>query len=131
VLEREVSRRFTLADTGPDEIVAAAGGGEGGLPEPLAAALARLRELAAEAAGAEAGVQRLEAERERLATDQERLRANLQGVPVESDLARRYLDRLAASETGIEALDRSLAQAREALERSVAARRDFVVGLRF
>jgi hypothetical protein len=131
VLEREVSRSFTLADTGPDEIVAAAGSGEGGLPEPLAAALGRLRELAAEAAGAEAEVQRLEAERERLATDQERLRANLQGVPVESDLARRYLDRLAASETGIEAIDHSLAQAREALERAAAARREFVAGLRF
>jgi hypothetical protein len=131
VLEREIARRLALADTGPDEIVAAAGGGEGGLPEPLAAAVARLRELAAEADGAEAEVRRLEAERERLAVDQERLRANLQGVPAESDLARRYLDRLAASETGIEALDRSLAQARDARERAAAARRGFVLGLRF
>lgn len=129
-LEREVSRRFVLADTGPDEIVAAIGGGESGLPEPLAGALGRLRELAAEVAAAEAETQRLTVERDRLAGDQERLRANLEGVPAESDLARRYLDRLAASEDGIEALDRSLAQAREALERAAAARRDFVAGLR-
>jgi hypothetical protein len=128
VLERDLLRRFELADADPGEIVAAAGAE--GVPEPLAAALGRLRELAVAVAGAAAEAERLAAERERLATDQERLRANVQSVPGDSDLARRYLDQLLASETRIEALDRSLTGARERRERAAAERRDFVRQLR-
>lgn len=132
VLERERLRRFALIDERgrdvADEVVAATGGAD--LPGPLAAALGRLRELAAVLAEAEAEVGRQEAERARLAADQERLRTNLATVPAEGDLTRRLLQSLATSETRIEAIDGSLAAARAAVEQAAAARREFVRGLR-
>ena len=60
--------------------------------------LARLQELSGTVAGLERQIAEASARRDELAQDQARLRENLAAVPAESDLARRYLGGLAASE---------------------------------
>jgi chromosome segregation ATPase len=71
-----------------------------------------------------------ETKRGELAQDQSRLRENLGAVPHDSDLARRYLDGLAASEDELTALASRFAATRTELESARAARAEFVRSLK-
>ena len=96
VLEQPVVQRFALLDHDPQALLLEFQGVEA--PPELRAGLARLQELSGTVAGLERQIAEASARRDELAQDQARLRENLAAVPAESDLARRYLGGLAASE---------------------------------
>ena len=102
VLEHTDVRRFALLDHDPQEILLEFQGVEP--PPELRTALTRLQELSQAVAGLERQIAEVSARRDELAKDQARLRENLAAVPAESDLARRYLNGLAASEDELAAL---------------------------
>lgn len=124
VLERPELTRLELLELDSDRLAALFAGRE--LPEPLRRAMAEIARRKAALADAEGTRDRLVEEQTALAAEQERLRANLQAVPANSDLARRYLHRLAASEDRLEALAAELDRARAAVVGAEAALRAFV-----
>ena len=128
VLERPVVQRFALLDHDPQALLLEFQGVEA--PPELRAGLARLQELSGTVAGLERQIAEASARRDELAQDQARLRENLAAVPAESDLARRYLGGLAASEDELTALVTRLAGLRAELEQAVQARAAFVRSLR-
>lgn len=127
VTERPELERVVLVDADPDRLLLDAAGE---VPPELRAALDRLRGLAAAVAEAERAVAATDARRAERVAEQERLRANLEAVPPESDLARRYLGRLGASEEEITGLDRQLEALRGQVEAAARERRDFLRTLR-
>lgn len=124
VLERPEQKRLELLDTKPERLAALFAGAE--VPEALRRAMAEIARRRAALADAEGTRDRLVEEQAALAAEQERLRANLQAVPANSDLARRYLHRLAASEDRLEVLAGELDRARAAVVGAEAALRAFV-----
>ena len=128
VLEQPVVQRFALLDHDPQALLLEFQGVEA--PPELRAGLARLQELSGTVAGLERQIAEASARRDELAQDQARLRENLAAVPAESDLARRYLGGLAASEDELTALVTRLAGLRVELEQAVQARAAFVRSLR-
>lgn len=128
VAERPVGERVALADAGEERLRLLATGGD--LPPEVRAALERLGTLSAEVAAVDRRIGEAEARRAERVGEQERLRANLQAVPPESDLARRYLDRMGASEDELAALARETEELRAERERSAQARRDYLRSLR-
>lgn len=93
-------------------------------------AIERLSGLMAEISKAEATREKNDQERGKIATDQERIRANLQAVGAASDLGRRYLEQMKTQENRLG----DLAKSDAALEDLVAARRkaaeELVAGLK-
>ena len=64
-----------------------------------------------------------------LVNEQERLRSNLNTVPRDSDLYRRYLKKLDDQETAIEGLQAEIAEGRDAANAAREAAEDFIAGL--
>ncbi|MCC5785810.1 MAG: hypothetical protein JJU33_03810 [Phycisphaerales bacterium] len=85
-----------------------------------------LREAVGEA---ERLVVSLDNERREIVRDQERVRANLASVARESDLHRRYMDRLGEQETRLDEIATELTEARAEVERRKRALERFVTGL--
>lgn len=90
------------------------------LPEPIRAAFVRMGELRAAIDAPAYEIQKLDAERDRIFAEQERIRANLASVPEGSDMQRRYLAALATQEDRLAAI----AAERAARESEQAAARD-------
>jgi hypothetical protein len=128
VLERPVVERVVLADAGPDDLALAFQGAT--LSPEIRQALERLQALSARIADLDGRIDAAQARRDERAAEQERLRANLEAVPPGGDLAKRYLDRLGASEDEIQALGRELEALRAERERGVAERLAFIRGLK-
>lgn len=128
VAERPERRELSLGELDLEELRLLFAGAT--LPEAVERAMAEIAARRAAIAELYATIERLEAERRGQLADQERLRSNLQAVPGGSDLARRYLAGLAASEDRLEALAGELARARAAAAAAEAELRAFVRGLR-
>lgn len=128
VERRPVVSSVRLVDVPRDRLVAVITEAGGNDPR-LQPVLQRLATLGREAGAAAAGVEQLEAERTAAAEEQARLRANLAAVPAGSDLATRFLTGLAAAEDRLEALARSLANAKSAATAADAALSAYVTGL--
>jgi hypothetical protein len=124
VSERPERREVALLDLDPEELRLLFAGAN--LPEAVERAMAEIGRIRARIGDAEAEAGRLERERRELETEQARLRSNLQAVPRDGDLARRYLGRLAQSEDRLEALAKGLAAARAAAEAGRAELSTFV-----
>ncbi len=86
-----------LSSLAPDAILAAISGLENQTPE-LKDVISKLGALAGEIAKAHARKRELDAERQKIGTDQDRIRKNLASTGSSSDLGRRYLDTLRAQE---------------------------------
>lgn len=128
VLERPVVERFELAELDPERLRLEF---QGLAPPPeLAEALTQLGTLSGRLAEIDRQIEDAAQEREERIAEQERLRANLVAVPPESDLARRYLDRLAASEDELVELGHRLDGLRGERDRAEAERRAFIRTLR-
>lgn len=120
VLERTDAETVTLTTLGPDDVLARLKGL--GNEEPaLRDAIDRLAAVTAEISRARAQVNHNRQDREKLVSDQERIRANLQSVGTGSDLGRRYLETLRTQEARFAELD---ASDRAAAETMAARRRD-------
>ena len=99
-------------------------------PPALRDALARLQTLSGLAADLEREIGQVTIRQDELAREQARLRENLAAVPPESDLARRYLGRLGASEDELAVLASRLTALRADQEHAAAERRAFVRSLK-
>ncbi len=74
------------------------------LPDAMRAAFVRMGELQAAIDAPAYAIQQLDAERDRIFAEQERIRANLASVPEGSDMQRRYLASLATQEDRLAAI---------------------------
>ncbi len=107
----------TLSSLAPDRIVAAISGLENQTPA-LKEAIAKLGELATGIGKANAHKRELEAERQKIAGDQDRIRKNLTSTGASSDLGRRYLETLKNQEDRLAAI----ATEEKTIEQDIAAK---------
>jgi hypothetical protein len=128
VLERPVVEQIALLEADPERLLLTFRGMDP--PPEVRAAVERLRELSARLGDLDQQIEAAEARRAEEIREQERLRANLEAVPRDSDLARRYLEGLAASEDALAGLARRLEELRAARLQAAADRVAFVRSLR-
>lgn len=121
VLERTDRRIVRLTTLAPEQILATIQGLENESPA-LQSTVARLGETIREINRARAQRTELDAERKKIAEDQERIRRNLGSVGAGSDLGRRYLDTLKAQEERLGVIGRS----EQLLDAEITARRNAV-----
>ena len=123
VLVRDRGERIVLADAEPDALAALSTDGQA--PAGLKAALAQAAALRAEQDRRNAVQAALQDRRDRLVTDQERVRANLAALPA-GDLQRRFMASLQGQEDQIAALDAQIAAAQKASDATKDALRDYL-----
>jgi hypothetical protein len=128
VIEQPRSERVELLDAEPERLLLLLEGA--GSTPAVGDALRRLQALSAAVAVLDERIAESEAQRAERVAEQERLRENLGVVPSESDLARRYLDRLGGSEDELAALAADLQRLRAERRQALETRRDFLRGLR-
>jgi hypothetical protein len=118
VLERADSETVVLTTLAPEAMLARIRGlqNEGAAVKD---AVARLGAIVNDINKARAQRTQLEAERKKIADDQDRIRQNLQAVGQGSDLSRRYLDTLKSQEDRLAEINRIDAT----MEREIAAKR--------
>jgi hypothetical protein len=107
----------TLSSLAPDRIAAVISGLENQTPA-LKEAIAKLGVLAADIGKANTHKRELEAERKKIADDQDRIRKNLASTGSGSDLGRHYLDTLKSQEDRLTAI----AAEEKAIEQEVAGK---------
>lgn len=127
VLERPGSERVVLTDAPLTRLAALAS--EGGLSQPLRAALTRAGTLRTELDRRTAVVEDLAKRQAAIVTDQDRLRRNLAAVPAGSELQRRYLTGMQKQETDLAALVTQSDAATRAVTEADTALKDFLAGL--
>ena len=126
-MEQPQSSRVSLLDFDLQAVELELAGAEP--PPALRDALARLRELSGRVVTAEGDIKAAEQRRDEVVGDQERLRENLAAVPANSDLSRRYLAALAASEDELAAIGTRLDGLRADLGAARSTRAAYVRGL--
>ena len=127
VLERPREETLELWQLRPDQVAYFASSAE--LPGDVRAAIERLSAFQADVADAEQRLQRAEAGIQRVVDEQERIRENLGAVPRESDLNRRYLAALSDQEDALARLQEDAAKAREEVEVARRALVEYARGL--
>jgi len=127
VLERPGTERVVLTDAPLTRLAALAS--EGGLSQPLRAALTRAGALRTELDRRTAVVEDLAKRQAAIVTDQDRLRRNLAAVPAGSELQRRYLTSMQKQETDLAALVMQSDAATRAVTEADTALKDFLAGL--
>jgi hypothetical protein len=120
VLEKLVDTKLLLADIGNDQLGVYADSAD--VPAKVREGLRRIIGLRAVQAAKETTLAQRTTERAKILEDQGRLRENLKAVPAGSDLAKKYLVRLATQEDRLAALDGEIIAA----EAAVAAAREAV-----
>jgi hypothetical protein len=128
VLERPVVQRIELLNADPEQLLLEFNGLTP--PPPLRDALARLQMLSGQVADVERAIEQVGTRQAELTGEQARLRENLAAVPRESDLAKRYLERLGASEDELAELAKRLTKLRADQERAAQERRAFIRALK-
>lgn len=71
-------------------------------------------------------IHNLEATKQRIVKDQERLRSNLQSVPANSDLSKRYLDQMADQEDRLDDIERNIQDMQEKRATAMHRLKDFI-----
>ncbi len=124
VLERPIEERLAVIEMGLEDLEAFARGKE--LPEALRQAFARIAAIRRKMAEHEDALRRLGEKRKAIFQDQARIRENLARIPRESELFRRYLDKLASQEKDIGNLEEAMEAHRKALEALKQELRDYL-----
>ncbi len=119
VVERTDRRVVHLTSLAPEQILTTIQGLENETAA-LKTAISRLGETIGEINRARSQRSQLDAERKKIAEDQERIRRNLSSVGANSDLGRRYLDSLKSQEERLGVIARS----EQLLDAEIAARRN-------
>jgi hypothetical protein len=128
VTEHPEAERIELLDVDAERLGVMVEGAP--LSPELRGAIQRLQALSAQVADVERRIEAVETGRAERLAEQERLRANLQAVPADSDLARRFVDRLGATEDELGGLARQLDGLRAERDRVQQERRDYIRSLR-
>jgi hypothetical protein len=124
---RTDAKDVALAALGGTQIAEYLAGNVAG--KELKAGLARLRDLRAASADANAKSTALRDRIDEIGTEQNRLRANMQALDRSSEIYKRYVRKFGAQEDTIEALRAELAEARKQEEVAVRALNEFMATL--
>jgi hypothetical protein len=127
-LQRPIEESVALIDMNDQLIEYYASATE--LSPPVRAAIAELRGYKATVATREAELNRLREQYQTIVKGQERIRANLQSVPRDTDLHRKYLDTMSKQEEQLTQLAAAIAQAEDALQAAHDALRTYAQGLK-
>ncbi|HEX2891024.1 hypothetical protein, partial [Vineibacter terrae] len=127
VQEKVVQQTLALIDGSEDRIAYFAKAAA--FDQKTRDALSRIVQLQGAVKAAEKKVEQGEAQRTRIAQEQQRIRDNLRSVPANSDLQRRYLATLDRQETELEALAKQRADAEKAVDAARAALQAFIATL--
>lgn len=128
VLERVDWQQTVIAEMSSDDIVALASSTE--LDAATRHALDELVHRRQALADAEAAQHALAGEVQAIGSDQQRIRANLQGLGRDSGLYKRYVDKLAEQETRLEKLQTQIAAAAAQGRAAKTALDQYIDGLR-
>ena len=128
-LRREDEESFMLVDMGSEDLIAriAAAGKE--LPASLRKALETVGTLRAGVYDIERKLQALEAERQSVYADQERMRQNIEAVSTNSAIGKRYLNKMQEQEDRLSAIETQTQDLNEKLSEARAQLADFVQGI--
>lgn len=102
---------------------------EGGLGRPVREALERMAQMRETIDGHQRRLQALEQDRDVIHREQQRIRDNLARIPRDSDLQRRYLEKLGEQEDRMESILAETETTREALETATKALTDYIQSL--
>lgn len=127
VAQRTVANSIGIGDLGDGQLVYY--GAAQAVDGKTKAAFVRIAELRREQANLEQKAANLGEKLSELGEEQGRLRANLESVPRDSDLYRRYLKKLDEQETAIEQLQGQIAEARDKAELAGRKLADFIATL--
>jgi hypothetical protein len=125
--ETPVTEEVRLARFSPETFAAWIADGE--IPEGIRNALGRAMELNSKAGEAESALTEIEARRERLAADQDRIRRNLEAAGNQNPQGQEYLRRLAALDAEIDALSLRSEEAGKNARAARTAYEDYLNGL--
>jgi hypothetical protein len=101
----------------------------GDVPQPIRDAIHRAQDLRAAVDKQQQTLDRLHNDEDEIVKDQSRIRDNLQAVPPNSDLQRRYLATLSSQETRLSALRDQESQAQSTLESAQKTLADYLASL--
>jgi predicted nucleic acid-binding Zn-ribbon protein len=124
-IERLDSERVVLTDLNAEDMLVRVAGLQNETPA-LKAAIAKLTALVQDMNKARAQRSQFEAEREKIVSDQERVRSNLQSVGQASDLGRRYLTTLKTQEDRLGEIEKLDAALEKEIEAKTKAAEDVV-----
>jgi hypothetical protein len=127
VQEQTQQQELRLVDSAADQIRVYAQARE--FDDKTRAALTKVLELQANVTEAQRKVTQADTERQRIVEEQSRLRDNLERVPANSDLQRRYLATLDRQETELETIAKRRAEAEKGVEAAREALRAYVAQL--
>jgi hypothetical protein len=127
VQEQTVLEQLELVDADPDRIAYFARAKE--FDQKTRDQLTRIIQLQHAVTQAQGRIEQAEAQRTRIAQEQQRIRENLRSVPTNSDLQRRYLATLDRQENELESLARQRADAEKAVEAARAALEAYIKSL--
>jgi len=116
-----------LTGQGKDFYLAYAGNGE--LNDRMRQALGKMAELRDVVDAHQRELQELEAQRNVIHEEQRRIRDNLARIPRDSDLYKRYLEKLDAQEDKLERILASTEDTQDALDAATTALGDYIRGL--
>lgn len=100
--ERLEHSAYALSDTAPDELL---GWATSGTDQPWSDKLKALAQARQQQVDAQTALENLDADFERLANEQQRIRDNLAAVPAKSTLSTRYLKQLETTENDLRTLE--------------------------
>ncbi len=127
VLERVTRRSVSLVDLAPDVIAVYLEDLD--LDDATRGALEGVMDLQREAARLRDDIDARQGRVDEIAADQERVRANMQGLDRDSSLYRRYVADLEAQEDELDALESELADLRQRLQDTQRRLQDLIAGL--
>ncbi|MDR0475152.1 MAG: DUF4139 domain-containing protein [Treponema sp.] len=125
--EMPLSERITLSQLRPDAFVSYTTNQE--IPANVRAALQRAVELKQKADGAAAAKQDIENQCSRLVSEQDRIRRNLEAAGNQTPQGQEYLRRMAALDSEIDALNKSLSNAEAEVRKAGKDYEDYLMGL--
>lgn len=125
VLERDGWQSYEIRQLGTQDFQAYAAK-RGNLDGKTRKVFEKLAALRAELDNVNVEIQRQTAERQKIYEDQNRLRENIRSLPGDSDLRRRYLERLSAQETALEKIEETVQKLNEELAKKQKALEDYI-----
>lgn len=128
VLEQDAWQSYEIASFGLQDFQAFATT-RGKLDDKTRKVFEKLAALRADLDGVTVEIQNKDGERQRIYEDQNRLRENIRSLPGDSDLRKRYLDRLSEQETALEKIEESVKKLNADLAEKQKALQDYILSI--
>lgn len=127
-MEQPRTESIHIGSLSPDQLLARAQGLD--LPASTRTAFDRIAGMQRDVAALKRNLEEVKRERKTIISDQRRLRNNLERVPTDSDLGRRYIAKLTQQEENLEAIANREEELRESLTQAQQLLRNFIAELK-